>query len=166
MDEEPYGRGSKSRMIYLKGRELTPEQSRAYIWEKSLRDKAGCWLWPPSRGAGYGSIGYNQYAHRESFRAFSGPIPDGCDVHHECEVNNCVNPKHLRAISHSENVSIGQRKGRNAKLTIEKAQEIRSKCRANPKLNKARLGREYGVNGKVIHDIAAGKTWKEYEDSG
>ena len=60
----------------------------------------GCWLWGgSSMTKGYGQFsvaGKTSYgAHRFSYEAFKGPIPDGLYVLHTCDFRPCVNPDHL-----------------------------------------------------------------------
>lgn len=44
-------------------------------------------------------------AHRAAFLLWNGPIPDGFDVDHRCNNRRCINPQHLWAVTHRENVS-------------------------------------------------------------
>lgn len=37
-----------------------------------------------------------------------GPVPDGLELDHLCRVHNCVNPAHLEAVTHAENVRRGE----------------------------------------------------------
>lgn len=75
------------------------------FWAKV--DKSGaCWLWTGATARGYGIFrinGGNQVAHRVSYRWATGPIPAGSEVDHMCFNRGCVNPKHLRILSHSLN---------------------------------------------------------------
>ena len=71
---------------------------------------SGCWLWlGPILHAGtrrqkpYGRLG-RELAHRLSFIFFKGPIPDGLEVDHICNNGLCINPDHLQAITHAENI--------------------------------------------------------------
>jgi hypothetical protein len=70
---------------------------------------SGCWLWLLSTGShGYGQgtspeTGQSTTAHRLSYQAFKGPIPDGLFIDHLCRNKLCVNPDHLEAVSNSEN---------------------------------------------------------------
>jgi hypothetical protein len=74
---------------------------------------SGCWLWngPTVKGYGRASIQSKEHmAHRVSYEMFVGPIPSGAVIDHLCRTTLCVNPKHLEAVSHAENM----RRGRNA----------------------------------------------------
>ena len=73
----------------------------------------GCWLWTGSlNGHGYGKVRDRdsrlQTAHRASYRAFVGPIPEGLDLDHLCRVRCCVNPAHLEPVTRRENVRRGE----------------------------------------------------------
>lgn len=73
----------------------------------------GCWIWTGTTNrAGYGHlhVGNNKlkYAHRVSYEAFIGPIPDGFVIDHLCKVPSCVNPGHLEAVTQRENVMRSQ----------------------------------------------------------
>lgn len=83
---------------------------------ESLQDKimpepmSGCWIWIGSRNdKGYGSkgVGLSRTAHREVYLRTKGDIPPGFDVDHLCRLRCCVNPNHLEAVSHQENIRRG-----------------------------------------------------------
>jgi hypothetical protein len=69
----------------------------------------GCWLWVGTiTGGGYGmfhspSLKKMVMAHRWSWEAYRGPIPSGLRIDHMCRVRSCVNPDHLRVVSHRQN---------------------------------------------------------------
>lgn len=69
---------------------------------------SGCWLWTGGMtNGGYGIFykdGKYSTAHRFAYELFVGPIPTGFDVDHLCRVIGCVNPAHLEAVSHKENL--------------------------------------------------------------
>lgn len=77
----------------------------------SIRPELGpCWLWTGSVTLqGYGIFGLPgaSEAHRASYLLFKGPIPEGLEVDHLCFVRPCVNPAHLEAVTHEENIRRG-----------------------------------------------------------
>lgn len=75
---------------------------------------SGCWHW---LGAKWGLPGYlygqirlgdgsakRITAHRFAYIHANGPIPDDLDVDHLCNNKLCVNPAHLEAVTHRENI--------------------------------------------------------------
>lgn len=74
-----------------------------------VRDQmTGCLRWQGTHhSAGYGLIG-KAYAHRVAFECVYGPIPDGLEIDHVatrgCRYRDCVEPTHLEAVTHPENV--------------------------------------------------------------
>ena len=83
---------------------MTPEER---FWPKV--DKTGdCWLWTGSiTPNGYGQFSVNgrpAYAHRWAYAHHFGPIPKGMVIDHTCHNRGCVNPAHLRAATHKQNM--------------------------------------------------------------
>jgi hypothetical protein len=83
--------------------------------------ECGCWIWMAAVGVrDYGQIkvdGRAMRAHRASWVAHNGPIPDGLHVLHKCDVTSCVNPDHLFLGTHKENMRDMLRRGRANKAT-------------------------------------------------
>lgn len=67
-------------------------------------DENGCWRWKGRIGRyGYGLYTGNN-AHRVLFKYYHNEVFPELDVDHLCRVRDCVNPKHLEAIPHRENL--------------------------------------------------------------
>lgn len=85
------------------------------FWEKVDKDgPGGCWLWtahrhPKGHGVFVLEKGKHIYAHRWSWMQVNGEIPEGLVIHHKCFNPPCVNPDHLEAVTHGENLRAGPR---------------------------------------------------------
>lgn len=129
---------------------------------------SGCWLWVGELNMhGYGMIlvdGSRKRAHRESWKLSNGNIPDGMCVLHSCDVRSCINPKHLFLGTNADNTSDMIAKGRgvnlcgessgSAKLTIEKALDIRS-----GRLSGSQFSRLYKIGRSTVCHIQKRRTW-------
>lgn len=65
-----------------------------------------CWTWITPQPDGYGrfQIGWvRKRAHRWTWEAVNGPVPDGLVIDHLCRNRSCVNPGHMRAVTPYEN---------------------------------------------------------------
>src|SRR5690606_12614402 len=78
------------------------------FWEKVDVNLSGCWTWTRAKTeAGYGRCwwqGKDWLAHRASYTALIGPIPEGLELDHLCRNRACVRPDHLEPVAHAENV--------------------------------------------------------------
>jgi HNH endonuclease len=138
------------------------------FWAKVKKsdDPEGCWLWQgaPGRG-GYGVIKVDSYAsmyaHRFSYELANGPIPEGLDVLHRCDVPLCVNPSHLWLGTPVDNMTDMMKKGRctYAKLTPDKVVEIR-RLYATGDYPQTELAKQFGVNQMSISNVVTRRSWK------
>lgn len=91
---------------------MTPAEAATAFSDRVVERPDGCWEWSGARNnLGYGqlTIGVRtrEYAHRYSYRLHKGPIPEGLELDHLCRHPWCVNPEHLEAVTHAENIRRG-----------------------------------------------------------
>jgi hypothetical protein len=156
-------------MYYGSMNRYLDDLSRAAFWNAVSRDDDGCWRYPTKRADGYAmyrsqapwTLG-EQYAHRIVWRdANHGTvIPKGWDIDHTCRTRNCVNPEHLRCITHAENM-IGRvytKRNPRAGLTDEQVIEIRRQLAEGKGYTE--VADTVPCNAMTVYQIAHGKTYK------
>ena len=123
--------------------------------------QTGCWVWEKSISSnGYGNACFEKRAlnaHRLSFEAFKGEIEDGAFVCHTCDVKVCVNPDHLYAGTHAQNmddVSRGKSHPKR-KLSSEEVHAIRSS-----RAPQREIAVQHGVTQRVVWAIIRGPTYR------
>lgn len=81
----------------------------------SVDNKTGCWIWNGSAYKnGYGWLkvfGRVISAHRYSYELHKGKIPKGAEILHSCDVKLCINPDHLIAGTHKQNMKEASERG-------------------------------------------------------
>lgn len=110
-----------------------------------------------SHGYGNAYVRKQRTAHRVSYEAFNGAIPDGAFVCHTCDVRACVNPEHLKLgdqASNMDDVSRGKYHPKR-KLTSEEVREIRGS--GDPQRV---LAIRYNVTQRAIWMVMQGRTYR------
>jgi hypothetical protein len=78
---------------------------------RNVRKGDLCWNWAGSIDVcGYGRLWDGTRtvrAHRFSYELLVGPIPEGLVLDHLCRNTRCVNPEHLEAVTHRDNLLRG-----------------------------------------------------------
>jgi hypothetical protein len=87
------------------------------FWKRVFPEpNTGCWLWDGPLNKGYGALRVGTVragdrrrveAHKFSYELHKGPVPAGLEIDHLCRVRCCVNPDHLEAVTHRENIRRG-----------------------------------------------------------
>lgn len=158
------------------------EDARRYIDERvMIVPWSGCWLWELSLVDGYGGAvvptrkaegARHRKAHRLSYEAFVGPIPDGLLVCHKCDVRACCNPDHFFLGTKFDNASDMIAKGRKApchgelngyaKMDAAKVREVRERLRAGE--TQCAIADDMGFHQTTVSDIKRGRTWSHVVD--
>lgn len=79
-------------------------------FEKLFKVGPGCWEWIGHKTGGYGRTYYkgaSLMAHRLSFLLAGNEMPVGLVIDHICRNRGCINPQHLRLVTHRENILAG-----------------------------------------------------------
>lgn len=149
------------------------------IIQRSIPE-GGCWIWhgnkvKPGNGFVYGIIvtgskkdnsKKSERAHRVSYKAFIGDIPNSLLVCHTCDVPLCINPDHLFLGTYADNNADRARKGRSAFRKGEAnpfaiiTDEIALQIISEPEgIKNMALAKKYNLNHRVVYDIRTGKRW-------
>jgi len=156
------------------------------FWGKVSKSD-GCWTWVGSVNRyGYGDFRLKRthaLAHRVSFAMAYGPVPNGLFVCHRCDNPLCVNPVHLFAATHQDNMNDMVAKGRgrgpspeNNWMKTQPERVTRGEGRSNSKLTDAAvrkirlqvasgtayavLAQEFSVTINAISCVVLRKTWR------
>ena len=104
-------------------------------------------------------------AHRYAYEQHNGSIPAGVVVMHTCDNPACINPEHLVAGTHQDNMTdkvskSRQKRGENdsrGKLTETQVKQIR--CHSLNGLTALLLAKMFGVGDMTIHRVITNKLW-------
>ena len=127
---------------------------------------SGCWLWEAGMTNGYGCFywsGQAVRAHRASYELYKGPIPEGLQVLHKCDVPMCVNPDHLFIGTHDDNMADQVSKNRHAfggKNGMAKLTETQARAISQSGKTVSSLAMEFNVSKTSIYRIKQKKAWQ------
>jgi hypothetical protein len=115
----PEEKKQRDHQYYIDNREAIKERVRVYqtdrqryaaqklkSLQKRLRKLSAkftereCWLWNGATDdKGYGRYFGADHPHRVAYELWIGPIPGGFEIHHQCLIENCFNPTHLKCLT-------------------------------------------------------------------
>jgi hypothetical protein len=152
--------------------QLTPKQLRNFWKKVDRRGDDECWNWKAQRSKGYGKFdvgGMPHRAHRISFQMHPRILMPGEHALHDCDNPSCVNPAHLFAGTHTDNMRDMFKKGRRtqprgekqgrSKLKEREVAAIRQKY-SSGYTNKVHLAKAHGVSRSLVAAIVERKIWK------
>ncbi|CAB5218012.1 hypothetical protein UFOVP205_48 [uncultured Caudovirales phage] len=158
-----------------------PANSSDVLWSKvDVLGEDECWNWKGFKNdAGYGRTWINNrgyYAHRIIYdlvfpNTIQREAPSSNNKHgfllHSCDNPSCCNPKHLRIGNHAENMADKVKrnrtpdysgdKGPRCKLTMEQADEIRTKQAMGIPMKK--LAKEFQLSYSSVKSIVSGRSY-------
>lgn len=164
-------------VTYAGGRKICGLACRIREISSAFQMGDECWHWPKSHNpqTGYGHLSHWKdgkrtlhTAHRESYKAFIGPITGGLMVLHKCDNRSCFNPAHLFLGTQVDNMQDMIRKGRGAKSTnLFGEKHHRSKLTDNDVifirssgLSVTDLCEQFSISRSVVYSVKQGKTWR------
>jgi hypothetical protein len=107
-----------------------------------------CWEWTGARDdRGYGNVRDGnrvRKAHVVIYEHFNGPVPPGQELDHRCRVPWCVNPAHMEAVTHVENVRRGA-----ARWVPGARQRAKRRCPAGHAYTKANTYVQTSTGGRA-----------------
>lgn len=142
----------------------------AWVKSTSLYDGDECVDWPFGWvRRGYGSLmveGKRMLAHRYMCELAHGtPASGELQAAHSCGRRSCVNPRHLRWATPSENAMdmkihgvapIGEKHGR---ARLKESDVLRIRSLVGVGVTAKEIAKEYGVHPSTVSLAASGKNW-------
>jgi len=138
-------------------------------------DSKKCWNWLMYVDQdGYAELTYKGEkikGHRLAYEFKNGDIPKGKQINHRCNNRKCVNPNHVYAGSHKDNMhdrmiagTLSGEKHGMAKLNEEQVKYILKVFKPYDKIfNGIALAKQFNVDSSLIYCIIKRKIWKNVQ---
>jgi len=163
---------------YQSGRKTTRRgEAKAFLENAKNLNVDDCVLWPYNQSLGYGFIHINKSnvgAHRWICEEVNGPPPfEKAEAAHLCGYSLCINLRHIRWATHSDNckdrkrhgsVPVGEKASR-SKLNREQVLFIRKDMETSKEKKKSaiRISEEFNISISHVNAIYYRKTWEWLE---
>lgn len=149
-----------------KGHGPPPTPVEIRFWSKVLiGEEDECWGWLGSCDRnGYGFFtkrwGASPYrAHRYSWEALNGPVPEGLVIRHLCNNPSCVNPHHLKPGTQRENIIDKSYAGTQYKQKLSVDDVITIRQLRDEGYTYKQLADLGGVSESHVSQICRGRAW-------
>lgn len=128
-----------------------------------------CWLWTAFKHKGYGRFRIGERAHRAhrlAYEHFIGPIPEGLELLHACDVESCVNPAHLSPGTAKDNSADKVARGRSLRgercgfAELSEPDVIQIIAMRSRGIRRAAVAAAFGISEKQVSRITNGRSWR------
>lgn len=148
------------------------ELADEFLKRFALTGSNDCWVWQGSMNGAYGALNFQRStyaAHRVSYSFFIGLIPDGLHICHECDNPPCVNPLHLFAGTHADNMADMKAKGRARGLVGVKHHSAKLNDHAAMQIflsqgPQSDIANKFGVSRETVSGIKNKRYWKHIHE--
>jgi hypothetical protein len=144
------------------------EAAIAHLASRTIRDeKTGCLVWQRAKSrTGYGIAHYGgrtRLAHRLSYEANCGPVPNGLHVLHVCDNRPCIAIEHLFLGTQQDNISDMHRKGRGRWPTPVLNAQLVGEMKRRFALGQSagEVAKLFGKPYRSVYAVKIGHTWKK-----
>lgn len=129
------------------------------FWSKvAVKTEMECWEWlGNTNNKGYGMFSVNSFvgkklAHRLSYESVNGKIPEGMHIMHSCDNPCCVNPNHLSAGTHRDNMQDASKKFRSGGMKLTDGQVISLIKDYVSGFSRSEISKKYGIALASVND--------------
>lgn len=139
-----------------------------------VNDLTGCWIWQGWTDNGYPMMSFNGKVQRVT-RLMCPDISENTLACHKCDNPSCVNPDHLFAGTHQENMDDMHRKGRhrfprmagelNGQAVLTRVDVEQMHLMSFAGANSRQIAKLFPVSDRSVRRILRGERWTDVYSS-